>query len=755
MTVNIDIKGNLARLLATENLIVEHRKVDTASFDVERRVLTLPQWKMDSNVVYDMLVAHEVGHALHTPNRDYREDEKYKNLPHDYVNVVEDARIEKLMKKRFAGLNKDFYKGYEELHSINFFEVDEDEINDMKLIDRVNLYFKIGAYLCIDFTDEENQLITEISQADTFDEVLDLSLKMYEMGKEDQQQAMEKLADLVAKKKEDQSGQGISIQMNESENDSITDGNDQNQQVESPSDESENGQKSPVANDSQDETSDIDDLSEDEETQRARNVAGNHSEIDSSDTQRSFDSNVENLNDQEAREISYLTLPTKINLDSVVISHSEIRDHLKRHFIHEHVCSIDHDMKMFDDEVKKVFEEYNLLKRKARKDVNNMVKEFEMKKSADSYSRSLTSRTGMLDMNKLHTYKFNEDIFRKITTIPEGKNHGLVFLLDWSGSMNNQLADTIKQLFNLVWFCKKVGVAFEVYAFTGDAYSLKPHYENGEFPNTQRRIHHVNAKVGDFYIEDTFRMVNVLSSQDRARDLDESMKLLWTQTTAISWHSYLSPLSGFRLSGTPLNEAIVVSKDLIKNLIERENLQKCHCIVLTDGEGFHSSRLDYGHRWDDKMCRPEIDRDSMRASNIYPNSTVIRVGSKTVSGGLSDSEFTCNLVKAIKHDLPNTSFIGIRILERDYHSFYMRYGRKSFETFEDMKSLNKKSGMIHFESDSFDKWLAISTTKLNVCDELEVKEGAVKRDISTAFKKMNRGKKTNRVMVKEFVDQIA
>ena len=85
----------------------------------------------------------------------------------------------------------------------------------------------------------------------------------------------------------------------------------------------------------------------------------------------------------------------------------------------------------------------------------------------------------------------------------------------------------------------------------------------------------------------------------------------------------------------------------------------------------------------------------------------------------------------------------------------MRYGRKSFETFEDMKSLNKKSGMIHFESDSFDKWLAISTTKLNVCDELEVKEGAVKRDISTAFKKMNRGKKTNRVMVKEFVDQIA
>lgn len=184
MTVNIEIKGNLAKLLATENLLIEHKNVETASFDVERRVLTLPQWKIDSEHVYDMLVAHEVGHALHTPNRNYKLEDKYKDIPHDYVNVVEDARIEKLMKQRFAGLNKDFYKGYEELHSINFFEVDDTEINDLKLIDRVNLYFKIGAYLCIDFNDEENQLITEITQANTFDEVLDLSLKLFKLGKD-------------------------------------------------------------------------------------------------------------------------------------------------------------------------------------------------------------------------------------------------------------------------------------------------------------------------------------------------------------------------------------------------------------------------------------------------------------------------------------------------------------------------------------------------------------------------------------------
>ena len=64
-----EIKGNLAKLLATENLVVESKKVPTASFDVDSRVLVLPLWDKASNVVYDMLVGHEVGHALFTPNQ--------------------------------------------------------------------------------------------------------------------------------------------------------------------------------------------------------------------------------------------------------------------------------------------------------------------------------------------------------------------------------------------------------------------------------------------------------------------------------------------------------------------------------------------------------------------------------------------------------------------------------------------------------------------------------------------------------------
>ena len=91
------VKSNLAKLLATENLTVEHRKVSTASFNVETRVLYLPIWEEISNDVYDLLVGHEVGHAIYTPNWDFHNT----GVPQSFVNVVEDARIERKMKIKY------------------------------------------------------------------------------------------------------------------------------------------------------------------------------------------------------------------------------------------------------------------------------------------------------------------------------------------------------------------------------------------------------------------------------------------------------------------------------------------------------------------------------------------------------------------------------------------------------------------------------------------------------------------------------
>ena len=120
MTIQYEIKSQLAKLLATEDLVVEHKKVETASFNIVSRVLTLPMWENTTEDVVDMLVSHEVGHALYTPNEEwYKEYEINPNV----VNVVEDARIEKLMKRRYEGISKTFYKGYTELHKEDFFSV--------------------------------------------------------------------------------------------------------------------------------------------------------------------------------------------------------------------------------------------------------------------------------------------------------------------------------------------------------------------------------------------------------------------------------------------------------------------------------------------------------------------------------------------------------------------------------------------------------------------------------------------------------
>ena len=74
--------------------------------------------------------------------------------------------------------------------------------------------------------------------------------------------------------------------------------------------------------------------------------------------------------------------------------------------------------------------------------VNYLVKEFEMKKNVKLYARYSQDKTGIIDTLKLHSYKFAEDIFKKITTVFNQKNHGMILLLDWSGSMQKHLLNS-------------------------------------------------------------------------------------------------------------------------------------------------------------------------------------------------------------------------------------------------------------------------------------------------------------------------
>ena len=186
-----------------------------------------------------------------------------------------------------------------------------------------------------------------------------------------------------------------------------------------------------------------------------------------------FDRSIQNLNKKDSIQNEYFELP-KVSTDHIIIDNAHIHrsivnewnDQIERKETNKYTesnCDIAQLTRDSMNEVKKEFKDF---KRSAQKEVNYLVKEFEMKKSASAYARAATSRTGILDTTKLHTFKYNEDLFKKVTTLPDGKNHGLVFILDWSGSMNSVMLDTIKQLYNLIWFCRKIQIPFEVYAFT-------------------------------------------------------------------------------------------------------------------------------------------------------------------------------------------------------------------------------------------------------------------------------------------------
>ena len=160
-------KSILARLMATENLHVVHTKgLKTASFDLAQRTLHCPIWQDMDGTLYDLLMGHEVGHATETPQEGWHDAVTGTSSPKfkSFLNVVEDARIERIQKRKYPGLRRSFHLGYKELMNRDFFGVAEhpEIINVMNIIDRINLHFKVGPFLNVPFTQEEKKFVDRI-----------------------------------------------------------------------------------------------------------------------------------------------------------------------------------------------------------------------------------------------------------------------------------------------------------------------------------------------------------------------------------------------------------------------------------------------------------------------------------------------------------------------------------------------------------------------------------------------------------------
>ena len=702
MPVNHEIKSQLAKLLATEDLVVEHKKVETACFNVHTRVLTLPMWEKASNIVYDLLVGHEVGHALFTPDEDWI---KTRKVPPQFVNVTEDARVEKLMKRRYAGLAKTFYGGYKELSDEDFFQLGDEDVDEMNLADRANLYFKIGNFLSLNFIVEEQEIIDQIGSAETFAEALDAAEALYKYCKQKQQEETKIQIDNLESQ---ESGS----------NQSASDFSDQQ--------EGENDQPETEGGDGSSSNQDGEQKSQEQQKQEVKSEQGGETSEPWVKTVDNLEEALKDLVNQDTYENVYVEIP-KVNLKQIIVNNAEVHNKCKESG--EIFGAVD--------------KEYREFKRSAQKEVNYLVKEFECRKAADSYARATTARTGVLDCSKLHTYKYNEDLFRKVTTLATGKNHGLIFILDWSGSMNGVMLDTVKQLFNLVWFCRKVSIPFEVYAFTSDYPTIK--YDENNKPIMPEPLY--QKKSGLIHIHDSFSLMNMLTSKTNSSTTEQQMLNIYRVANSFSnGANYCTPV-GWSLSGTPLNESLVALHEILPTFQKENKLQKVQCVVLTDGEA-HS--LKYHVEFN-----RSYEKEPYLGLNALSTNSFLR-DRKTGHTYSLKSDLTKVLLHNLRDKFPFVNFIGMRILQsRDVGYFVRGYTGWVSPDYEKIMNSWKKEKSFSIKNSGYHTYFGLSSSALSNDAEFEVASDATKTQIKSAFVKSLKTKKMNKKVLGEFMELVA
>ena len=187
MSINCITREIVAKLLAQENITIKHQIAQTAAFDVKNRILVLPIYKDITDNIYDLFVSHECSHALHTPPKNWEEvvsknSDEYKNV----LNILEDARVDKLIKRRFPGLGKIFLAAFKELCEKDFFGTKDQDLSTYHFLDRLNLHFKSTGVYIISFSPEEKKLVSKAENLEKFEDVLVLAKEIYNRYFEEQ-----------------------------------------------------------------------------------------------------------------------------------------------------------------------------------------------------------------------------------------------------------------------------------------------------------------------------------------------------------------------------------------------------------------------------------------------------------------------------------------------------------------------------------------------------------------------------------------
>ena len=723
--MKIETKSILAKLLATENISVEQKNISTAAFNPTTRTLYIPNWKDMSNSLQDLLIGHEVGHAWDTPAEGWHDAVCEDATLKGFLNVIEDARIERNIKSRYPGLVKSFYAGYRELFERDFFGVKDVDVNTLPLIDRINLHYKVGAFLNVQFSNDEQSFVDRCATTETWEDVEALAREIHGKAKEEAEQNIEDI-------------------LEQFEDQSFSDSPDDDEEsfgeapVESTEETDEEGELESGFSGGT-ELDEFDQLfSEDEEDETPASIKkfvedGGVGSI----TDAEFRENEQRLVDNEPKKESvYVTIPTNIDPSRYIKTAASI-------YKYENFSS------WSDRNIETVAESnYKEFIAKNSKSVNQMVANFEMKRKASLYIKAKTSKTGDLDDKRLWSYKTSDNLFKQITTIPEGKNHGMIMYLDMSGSMYPNMRGTIEQLIRLSMFSRKVNIPFEVYGFTSiNGYGYTPP---------------VGAKDKDYFLED-LTLTHLLSSSFTKQQTEMAYKclLLWRDSfrTPTNYRTDIRvEHHGFDMGATPLNATLVVGLEIAKQFRKANRIEVLNTIILTDGEA-----TDYATYW-----KTVEDTDRLRESSNWGSRApvILKYGSTVTpmyktGWAHPNAILTATLIDLYK-EVTGSKVINYHLIakwnkrniEECKSLFTINHEGDHYTEWDQIMS-NRSTGLLEVKDIvGFDVRYIINGSDLSVDAELEVKS-KTRGDLLRGFKKFAGNKAQNRLFVQKFSSQIA
>ena len=740
-------KSILAKLLATENIHVQHGNYETAWFDIKNRVLGLPQWADKGKDVSDLLIGHEVGHALETPFEGWHDSpEKMEGCPRTYINVVEDARIERKIKSRYVGLVGPFQRGYAKLFAEGFFGSKFD-FENMKLIDKINLKAKVGAHLSIPFNPEEDALYNATMTTDTFEDVLNVVRDILAYTKDNTPELITppppaQSPDMDMPGEEEGEDQGP---QNTGHDDYDMPETEEQEQSESADSEETDDRK---------ETNDSSSKSDDEETLSA--------EEESTESKPSHDEDVSDTDEAFRRkERDLLDFNDERQGDQPMVMNGFDRDTIKNIIVdkdrlfkaREKARETDYT---YDEEWNegKAYEDYReefqQYYKKVQKDVGFAVKEFELKKAAYRWTRAETARSGSIDVSRLWAYKTDDDIFARVTRLADAKNHGLIGLIDYSGSMANVMGDVLDQLVHLAVFCKKVNIPFDFYGFTTNNKVL------------ERR----NQNEGDMESQG-ISMPNILSSSFNKADFEEAVYHCFVRkvrSTNNYWgygeRSICSPEEDY--GSTPLNEALVVTTSILKDFQRKHNVDKMNLVVISDGDA-NSSHVHHSYRGNKEV-------QIKRVPTCYYGDAIIRVDGRQVRAARSRRAMTTALLKNLSKNY-GANTLGFFIADGGYGwknklmDLYEReegnyfYSHEGNEFRKDCNKEYRKNKCVVFnDAHGYNTYYLLkggSNTLKTEGEEFAPEIGSTKGQLTSAFRTAAKSGKTNKVLLKNFGGAVA